>query len=87
MSSSQGNDALGPPRRSMTGYNFFFQEERRRFLQQKNEERGPKLFAAMGKAIGKKWTSLSAELRAPYYQRAEEDKKRYRREKKEYEQR
>ncbi|KAL7572529.1 hypothetical protein ACA910_000353 [Epithemia clementina (nom. ined.)] len=79
------------PRRALTAYNFFFQAERQRLLDEVNQKQDTagsgkrKLgFAGLARHISTKWKSLDAADRLPYEEMATEEKNRYNREKKEW---
>ncbi|XP_050297034.1 SWI/SNF-related matrix-associated actin-dependent regulator of chromatin subfamily E member 1-like [Anthonomus grandis grandis] len=67
-----------PPKAPATGYNLYLNEQRSCF----KNSRLP--FYEITKIIGNRWSSLTLEEKKPYLDRAEEDKKRYREELKEY---
>lgn len=77
------------PSRPLSAYNFFFREERKRFLRDKKKsgttERGPKLFCSMGRAIADRWNSLDEGERAPYRALAAKDQIRFKEDKRQYE--
>lgn len=81
------------PRRPLSSYNYFFREERGRWLEEHKAESaknggkkmsGLNMFSAMGKAIAARWKSLTPEEAEPYKAMAENDMERYRREMDEY---
>lgn len=67
-----------PPKAPATGYNLYLNEQRKLF---KNSSLA---FHEITKIIGNKWSSLNLEEKKPYLEKAEEDKKRYREELKQY---
>lgn len=69
-----------PPKAPATGYNLYLNEQRKNF----KDAMLP--FYEITKIIGNKWSSLSLEEKKPYLNKAEEDKKRYREELKQYRQ-
>ncbi|XP_060523502.1 protein unc-13 homolog 4B [Cylas formicarius] len=69
-----------PPKAPATGYNLYLNEQRGYFKDSNL------LFYEITKIIGNKWSSLSLEEKKPYLDKAEEDKKRYREELKQYRQ-
>ncbi|KAL2611777.1 hypothetical protein R1flu_023469 [Riccia fluitans] len=71
------------PKKNLTGYNFFFGEERLR-LKQTGIKMG---LGDMAKAIGSAWRRLSPEEKKPYQDRGEKDSERYRKEKHELDKR
>jgi hypothetical protein len=70
------------PKRYLSAYNIFFQEERRRVYAEADKRIG---FSGLGKIIGGRWKSLTEEQREPYDIMAEKDIGRYRDEMKMYE--
>ena len=84
----------GAPKRPMSAYNFFFQEERKRLLdalpkqddglqEKKRRDRSPHnkiSFSALGKTIGKNWKQVGSIEMARYEELAERDTDRYLRE-------
>jgi hypothetical protein len=70
------------PKRYLSAYNIFFSEERRRVHAESDARIG---FAGLGKIIGQRWRSLTAEQREPFDIMAEKDIERYRQEMKMYE--
>lgn len=82
---SQESTSSDPPTRPLSAYNFFFRDERVRWLSERGEE-GPEkareLFSLMGKEIGLRWKQLSADQRSRYEQMAVQDRERYRQDKK-----
>jgi len=76
----------GTPKRPLSAYNCFFQEERVRLMQKGQEENGPNIlpsgkigFEELGKRIGKKWKSLTEAEKQRYHRLASEDSDRYNR--------
>ncbi|XP_066248610.1 uncharacterized protein [Euwallacea similis] len=67
-----------PPKAPATGYNLYLNEQRGFF----KESSLP--FYEITKIVGNRWSSLTLEQKKPYLNRAEEDKKRYREELKQY---
>jgi hypothetical protein len=70
------------PKRYLSAYNFFFQEERRRVYAESDERIG---FSGLAKIIGHMWSLLTDEQREPYEIKAGKDISRYRDEMKMYE--
>lgn len=69
-----------PPKAPATGYNLFLNDQRM-LLKDSNL-----LFHEKTKLIGNKWSSLSLDEKRPYLEKAEEEKRRYREEFKQYRQ-
>nr|XP_023021034.1 uncharacterized protein LOC111509505 [Leptinotarsa decemlineata] len=69
-----------PPKAPATGYTLYLNEQRKLFKESKL------VFHEITKIIGNKWSSLTLEEKKPYLEKAEEDKKRYREELKQYRQ-
>lgn len=69
-----------PPKAPATGYNLYLNEQRKLFKDSKL------VFHEITKIIGNRWSSLSLEEKRPYLAKAEEDKRRYREELKQYRQ-
>lgn len=70
----------GMPKRPLSAYNLYFQSERAKILAAAEGE-GEKIgFEGLGKIIGKKWRSLTAEDLKLYEKLAEKDSVRYRKE-------
>ncbi|KAJ8938157.1 hypothetical protein NQ318_011922 [Aromia moschata] len=69
-----------PPKAPATGYNLYLNEQRKLFKE------STLAFHEITKIIGNKWSSLTLEEKKPYLEKAEEDKKRYREELKQYRQ-
>lgn len=77
------------PVRPLSAYNYFFRDERERWLAERetqgsHTEKARELFSIMGKAIAQRWKSLNAEEVAKYDRIAEQDRERYQRERKLY---
>jgi hypothetical protein len=70
------------PKRSLSAYNYFFREERKRVYAESDERAG---FSELGKIIGQRWKSLTEDQRKPYDIMAEKEINRYREEMKLYE--
>lgn len=81
------------PPRALNAYNIFFREERKRWIDQRNESNkgveGPESttttpafppFAQMGKIIGQKWKELPTDEKLKFESLAKEDMQRYRKE-------
>lgn len=69
-----------PPKAPATGYNLYLNEQRKSFKD------SSLAFHEITKIIGNKWSSLTLEEKKPYLAKAEEDKKRYREELRQYRQ-
>lgn len=69
-----------PPKAPATGYNLYLNEKRKSFKDSNLA------FHEITKIIGNKWSSLTLEEKKPYLEKAEEDKKRYREELRQYRQ-
>jgi hypothetical protein len=69
-----------PPKAPATGYNLYLNEQRKLFKDSNL------VFHEITKVIGNKWSNLSLEEKRPYLAKAEEDKRRYREELKQYRQ-
>lgn len=69
-----------PPKAPATGYNLYLNELRKTFKD------SSLAFHEITKIIGNKWSSLTLEEKKPYLEKAEEDKKRYREELRQYRQ-
>ncbi|EEZ97332.1 uncharacterized protein LOC659902 [Tribolium castaneum] len=69
-----------PPKAPATGYNLYLNDQRKLFKDSKLA------FHEITKVIGNKWSNLSLEEKRPYLAKAEEDKRRYREELKQYRQ-
>lgn len=69
-----------PPKAPATGYNLYLNEQRSFFKDSSLQ------FYEITKIIGNRWSSLTLEEKKPYLEKAEEDKKRYREELKQYRQ-
>ena len=75
------------PKRPLSAYNFFFQQERTE-LMIGNAKISVKVgFEDLGRIVGKKWRSLSETQREPFVKLAEKDSERYRMEMKSYRER
>mmetsp|Transcript_20285 Transcript_20285/g.29978 ORF Transcript_20285/g.29978 Transcript_20285/m.29978 type:complete len:93 (+) Transcript_20285:96-374(+) len=72
--------ADGKPKRGLSAFMFFSNELRPKLLKENPEMK----FGEVGKAIGAKWRELSDKEKEPYAKKAEEDKKRYTEEMKDY---
>lgn len=69
-----------PPKAPATGYNLYLNEQRKLFKDSNL------VFHEITKIVGNKWSNLSLEEKRPYLAKAEEDKRRYREELKQYRQ-
>ncbi|KAJ8979446.1 hypothetical protein NQ317_006760 [Molorchus minor] len=69
-----------PPKAPATGYNLYLNEQRKLFKD------SSLAFHEITKIIGNRWSSLTLDGKKPYLEKAEEDKKRYREELKQYRQ-
>lgn len=69
-----------PPKAPATGYNLYLNEQRKSFKD------SSLAFHEITKIIGNKWSSLTLAEKKPYLEKAEEDKKRYREELRQYRQ-
>lgn len=75
----------GKPKRCLTAYNIFFQQERQRLLDSLPARSGVKSkkahgkigFAELGRTISRNWKAVTAEQKEYYYELAKVDKKRY----------
>jgi len=77
------------PSRALNAYNFFFREERERWLAEREslgstKEKSRELFSLMGKEIARRWKTLSKEEMTRYKALAGEDLIRYQLERKEF---
>lgn len=75
------------PRRPLSAYNYFFREERARWLaeREKSEEKEQgSLFSVMGKTIAQRWKNLASEEAQKYKDMAAADMDRYRQDMDEY---
>ena len=75
------------PARPLNAYNFFFREERERWLAEReaqgsNQEKSRVLFSMMGKEIAGRWKALSPQEVAKYKHMADKDSDRYHKERK-----
>lgn len=68
------------PKRSLSAYMFFANENRDIV----RAEHPGISFGQVGKLLGEKWKELDADAKSPYEKKAEEDKKRYEKQKQEY---
>lgn len=68
------------PKRALSAY-MFFANENRDIIKSENPDVS---FAQVGRLLGEKWKSLTAEDKQPYEAKAEADKKRYESEKELY---
>ena len=68
------------PKRSLSAY-MFFANENRDIVRGENPGIS---FGQVGKMLGEKWKALTAEDKGPYEKKADDDKKRYEKEKAEY---
>ena len=82
----------GKPKRCLTAYNIFFQEERRRLLEMLPPRSGVKSkkahgkigFAELGRTISRNWKNVTPEQKEYYLELARQDKQRYLREMEEW---
>ncbi len=87
----------GPPSRPLSAYNFFFREERQRLTEEQKvtantsetpatayNDKNSSAYREMCKKIGQRWRELNAGEKEKYAKIAEDDMKRYRREKEKY---
>ncbi|GAX11568.1 hypothetical protein FisN_22Lh263 [Fistulifera solaris] len=77
----------GYPSRPLSAYNFFFKEERVKWLEEKRDDKdfeGQNPFLGMSAAIGTRWKALSEEQKQKYEEAAEKDRARYKKEMGEY---
>jgi len=93
---SKQTKIAGVPTRPLSAYNFFFKEERIRWLEEhkssnqygatggKDGGKKESAFCLAAKAIGERWRQLTAEQRKRYEKSAERDLKRYRKELQDY---
>lgn len=79
-------DLLERPKRPRTAYNYFFQDERQKILQNfptistgefKGKAHGKIGFADLGKAVSTKWRTITADQMVHYASLANADKIRY----------
>ena len=77
----------GMPKRPLSAYNCYFQEERARLMERGQEEDGPNIlpsgkigFEELGKIIGKNWRNLPESEKQRFHDRASEDNERYHKE-------
>lgn len=74
---------LEKPKRPLTAYNMFFQNERQVLLdtlpvtKKSKRGHGKIAFADLAKVIGKRWKEADPDTLAHYYERANQDKLRY----------
>ncbi|EPX74812.1 high-mobility group non-histone chromatin protein [Schizosaccharomyces octosporus yFS286] len=68
------------PKRNMSAFMFFSIANREKV----KTENPDASFGAIGSLLGKKWKELTGDKRAPYEERAREDKDRYERERSDY---
>jgi hypothetical protein len=94
------NEEDRPPKRPLSAYNFFFKAERARFLgkdpneadnciRRKQHRKIPGMigFKELAVMMGERWKRLPEEEREPYTQKFEQDRIRYKRETREWEER
>ncbi|EEC49118.1 predicted protein, partial [Phaeodactylum tricornutum CCAP 1055/1] len=62
------------PKRPLSAYNLFFQEERNRLI---NSDKAGVGFENMAKTIAAKWRSLDVDAKAPYEEKATVNKQQY----------
>ena len=67
------------PKRSLTAYNLFFQEERRKMLEEKASQNSPAKigFAVMARTVSARWKVIDVPMRQHYEGLAAQDKIRY----------
>jgi hypothetical protein len=77
----------GMPKRPLSAYNCYFQEERARLMEKGQEAEGPNIlpsgkigFEELGKIIGKNWRNLPELEKQRFHDRASEDTERYHKE-------
>lgn len=70
----------GMPKRPLSAYNIFFQQERLRVYEQSNLSGDRVTFEDLGKEIGMRWRNLSEKDRKQYDQLADKEIERYRQE-------
>ena len=75
------------PKRPLSAYNYFFQQERADLMIGNAEIPTKVGFEDLGKIVGKKWKSLSITQREPFAKQANKDSERYRKEMKDYNER
>lgn len=99
VSTSKRKKPRDMPRRPLSAYNMYFQEERKRTIA-KYERGEPQddfhlpdgkdpseaLFQALSRTVANRWKAMPDEERAPYYERAKEEMKKYREKMDEYNQ-
>lgn len=71
----------GMPKRALSAYNCYFQEERARLMEESGQKFG---FEELGKLVGKKWRSLPESEKKRFYDLATADSQRYHREMEEW---
>ncbi|KAF4690257.1 hypothetical protein FOZ60_000414 [Perkinsus olseni] len=79
-SKSKKDDGKPKVKRSLSAYFFFMQKNRERIMKESGLE--SKNIGELGKKMGEAWKAMDAKDKAPYEKLAQEDKKRYEREKK-----
>ncbi|KAI9486595.1 MAG: high mobility group box domain-containing protein [Benjaminiella poitrasii] len=73
----RGKKDPSAPKRGLSAYMFFSQENRAKV----KEENPEATFGQLGKLLGEKWKSMSDDEKKPYVEKAEKDKQRYENEK------